>query len=223
MIAKRTSRRTPIAPATLRQAVASFRLGLSVAVAAVLLGCAVAQVEVTHQAGFTGSLGSPTIIGVVENRGASTVQFVGIVGNIYDEGAFLDTASTYATVPTLAPGERSPFQITFLSETASWDAFDTQVQAEPGGERHRLRVIAHRVRESLLGVEIVGQVVNEGPAAEFAQVAVAAYDEAGELVAVGSTYAQPDAIPSGGRASFVVALLETLGDVARVEFVTAAD
>lgn len=209
--------------ARLSDVAASVRPTVAIVVAASLLGGAAAQVVVTHQVGYTGSLGYPTIIGVVENRGASVVQFVRIVGNIYQGDSFLDTSSTYATVPTLAPGERSPFQVTFLSDSAGWDAFDTQADAEPGGAPKRLEVIAHRVRESMLGIEIVGQVVNDGSAGEFAQVAVAAYDEDGDLVAVGATYAQPDAIPTGGRASFQVTLMETLGEIARLEFITAAD
>lgn len=223
MIGARFDRAAIALLARLRDAVSSVRLAVATIVTALLLGGAAAQVVVTHQAAYTGSLGYPTIIGVVENSGASTVQFIRIVGNIYDGGTFLDTASTYATVPTLTPGERSPFKMTFLSEPPNWDAFDTQADADPGGTPKRLEVIAHRSRESMLGVEIVGQVVNEGPPAEFAQVAVAAYGEDGDLVAVGSTYAQPDTIPTGGRASFQVALLETLGEIERLEFITAAD
>jgi len=72
--------------------------------------------EVTNVTAASQEFLGYTIEGEVRNTGQVTAQFIRIVASVFDaQGTMLGAEYTFCTRDTLAPGESSPFDLTFIS------------------------------------------------------------------------------------------------------------
>jgi len=187
---------------------------ICVGVFSLLLGalsvCAMgeADIDVLSWMWYRGEHDTYHVVGEVENLGTSSAQFVKVLATLYNEtGGIVDTDFTYTYVDVIAPGERSPFKLTFWDLSATPERCRIQWQSRETGQLPERLVTVSNIRgyydSDYKAFKVMGEVVNDsGFAVEFVRIVLTCYDADGEVVSCDFTYSALDAIPPGGTSPF---------------------
>jgi hypothetical protein len=167
-----------------------------------LVGQAELEMQSTH-------FDDPVLVGEVRNAGAAPVDFARVVASFYDANDRLVAVEwDYVWHDTMGPGAVSPFKIDLqrygdavrdrVDHWVAWVEGAKSKDGERTGQQGHLVLegVDAAISEEGTGIRtaaFTGTVKNEGPKAMKAiQVAVTAYDAAGEVIAVDGAYLAGD-------------------------------
>lgn len=153
--------------------------------------------------------------GTITNQGNAPREQVKITIVLRDkDGKELDHEDGYVGLGFLAPGQKAGWTVLFSRNLPAYDHFDIEVRSSPEGFQtgyayRELKIDeGHELFNDGLFSNIRGTVTNTGEArAKFVQIYVTAYDEEGNVLYVGSSFAEDDLIIPGGTSRFEVPLL----------------
>lgn len=146
------------------------------------------------------------IVGEVQNDTDSPLASIGVVAALYDEAGQVLFVDNGYVQPTLLPGEKGPFAIR-ISEFAGYENY-TLFSSTYAGEapEFKVDVTTSRAVETAQGdMYIYGVVENNNEVAvAYTYIIATLYDEAGNVVNLGSTSAELDTIPANGTSPFAI-------------------
>ncbi len=160
------------------------------------------EVVVTQSHTFVPYDGSQNlyVVGEVKNETTVSVEFVRITATLYDEaGEAVKSDFSYAKVDQIYPGERSPFLIIF-SKTPDWSSYELAVEWKATArQRPLLEVLSSELTFDDFGAaHLEGKVKNPlDETRQFVEVIATLYDAQGEIIGVGSNYADPTTVKPG--------------------------
>lgn len=208
--------------ATRQEAAAEFRASLAatptpatIAEATGATPSAAVSAEITDIRWRKGVLGDLEFFGEVQNTGQTDASGVKVTVTLLTaEGTVVSTDTGSALLSLLRPGELAPFRVSFFKDPGPFASFEAVVQAEPAGAyvlssiHTTLELTRERVRESDKDtLSLVCEAVNSGAlAANLVGAAVTAYNAGGQVVGVGSSFAEQSAVLPGEYATFNVDL-----------------
>jgi len=155
------------------------------------------------------------LVGEVQNIGERNTEQNIVHASFFDEdGVVYATGSVSCYRQIIAPTEKSPFEIIFLSAPQGENyMLTTDCQASDAQSRDEVTF-----RDVNSGIDsdrryvVAGAVVNEGSdAIEDAMIICTCYDTSGEIVAVGLSFADVSPIPAGSGSTFMLALDPSVG------------
>jgi len=156
-------------------------------------------------------VGDLVFIGEVINTGDVAASDVKVtVTLLADNGKILSTDTGSTLLSLVGPGDIAPFRVDFMDDPGAFAEFEAIAQAEPAGS-YMLAVIHPQfglTRESDGDMDdgtysLVCEAVNDGeePATSVKAI-ITAYDADGQVIGVGSDYAEQDTVLPGQPATF---------------------
>jgi hypothetical protein len=146
------------------------------------------------------------IVGEVRNNSATPMESVRVTATLYDDsGQVVGSSVAFAALDFILPDGRSPFEIA-TDEWAGTTRYELQVEGLPRDVAGQdLVVVAHEGIVDGDWLDIRGEVQNTGDtSAELVRVIITLYDGAGNVVAMGDTFATLDVIPPGETSPFEI-------------------
>jgi hypothetical protein len=176
--------------------------------------------EIRDAEGSAGFLGY-SINGLIENNCGATVEFVEIMGSVYDaDSRLIDVAMTFAKLEELAPGQASPFELSFSNANVEAVAsFELNVEAElsdaaalTGDAVPAVVVLQSVMYTDELGTQhIIGTLQNNSEnALWFVQVIASTYAD-DKFIGSGTAYAMTDLMLPGDVVPFEVMFFDSSG------------
>ncbi len=155
---------------------------------------------------YTDSIDYEHIIGVIQNVSDKPLDFVKVVATVYDaDGNVAGTGFTYTDLDTLAPGEKSTFDVT-ADDWGEWATFNLQAEGNQAQNMPRRDVMcaSHRQYIDDIGyLHVQGEVSNQGAGpASFVKVIVTFYKADGEIAGSTFVYTDLDTVAPGGTSPF---------------------
>ncbi|MBN1285576.1 MAG: hypothetical protein JXB47_09270 [Anaerolineae bacterium] len=160
---------------------------------------------------YINSLGTPVILGEVENTGNVDLDKVEIIVMLYDGERFLGSDNGFSFAEIVQVGERALFRAHFSDPPETWDRYEIQVQAEPASD-----YLKQRLYDGLTITEInverrdskwvaFGKVKNTGSRPmRIVQVVVGLYDAGDRLLGIADGYVDLDRLAPGVTSTFTV-------------------
>lgn len=173
------------------------------------------SLEIVDQNNYTSSIGTLHFIGILENSGSVAAEFVEILVSLRDaDNKLIDSTFSFSMLNVMEPGDRSPFQVSFIEPPDDWENYEIAVQADEAGfiETYTdFEILSAEGSETGYGAyEIDGEVNNTGDsAAEFVEIIAALYDAEGRIIGTEFTFTKLDKVPAGGSSPFTVSALQT--------------
>ncbi len=205
-----------------QEAAAEFRASLAatptpaaIAEATGATPAAAVLAEITDIRWRKGVFGDLEFFGEVQNTGQTDASDVKVTVTLLNaDGTVVSTDTGSALLALLRPGESAPFRVSFFRDPGPFAKFEAVVQAELASTyvqssiHTTFEVTRERVRESDKGaLSIVCEAVNTGALpAELIEAVVTAYGAGGQVVGVGSNFAEQSSVLPGGLATFSVDL-----------------
>lgn len=165
---------------------------------------------------YEDSLGAVWFVGETVNPTASAIGFVEVTVRFYSAGGtLLGTDWGYASRTVIPAGQDSPFTVLALDPPPGWASSElvvTDYTANPSFTHAPTGLVAE-VTNSYIGdygwYHMVGTVTNTSDeTVEFAQVYIAYYGSAGQVLRIESDYVEPATLPAQSSASFDVILFD---------------
>lgn len=185
--------------------VSASALAVGAAVLVAPAAQAAAVVTVVSQSTFVDSVGTDNIVGEVRNDGSTNVEQITLDFQFMSASSqVLGTDSTTGMVERLAPGEKSPFLLTFTPPAGyhhySVTASATDVAAPPN---HNFTTSLPNEYTDSSGLHhLAGTVRNNNTIdADFVNVVVTFYNGGGKVVNAVSEFVDDDAITPGGTSA----------------------
>jgi hypothetical protein len=158
-------------------------------------------VTIVSQSSYVDSAGTDNIVGEVRNDGTGNIEQVAVSFQFFNAAnSVIGTDSTNAMVERLAPGEKSPFLLTY-SKPAGFDHYSAAVSATDSSvvPNHNFTTSLAKSTDAFGLPHIAGTVRNDNLIdADFVTVALTFYDAAGHVVNAASEYVNDDTIAPGG-------------------------
>ena len=150
------------------------------------------------------------IVGEVQNKGYTNVQYVEIVATYYDQQQnVIGTDFTYSELDILVPGQKSPFDLSsYPDKLPSLKTYRIQVSYRTTVDQtfQGLSVSSQTSRTDNYGYfEIVGEVRNSGgTTAEYVKIVATYYNSEGTVIGTDYTYSSLDQIATGQTSPFTL-------------------
>jgi hypothetical protein len=162
-------------------------------------------VTVVSQSSFVDSVGTDNIVGEVRNDGSTDLEQVTVDFSFMNAAnQVLGTDSTNAMVERLAPGEKSPFLLTF-SKPAGYDHSVISVTASDAAAppNHNFTTALPNEFNDGFGLHhIAGTVRNDNTIdADFVNVVLTFYNAGGQVVDAASEFVDDDTIAPGATST----------------------
>lgn len=161
------------------------------------------------------------LLGEVTNNSTESVEGILVNASFYDAaGNLLDQFRRSAELPSLAPGESSPFEILFVDQNASANVSDFRLSATGTSaaavREKQLEVVSSSSRLDVLGTFYLNAVArNRGDQTATNTIMIASlYDKDGRVVAIGRALAEAVSgtadVPGHSDAPFGFAITDRL-------------
>jgi hypothetical protein len=162
-------------------------------------------VTILSQSTFVDSAGTDNIVGEVRNDGSTNVEQIELSFQFLDSANhLLGTDSTTGMVDRLAPGERSPFLLTF-SKPAGYHHYSVSASASDvaAPPNHNFATSLPDEFTDGFGLHhLAGTVRNDNMTdADFVSVVLTFYNAAGQVVNAASEFVADDTIAPGGTST----------------------
>jgi hypothetical protein len=171
--------------------------------------------QINLQAGsytsYRDSIDSLWFVGEVVNTGDASAQNVQVAISLIDSSGNIVGTGSESLVYVGANG-KFPFKILVLNDPAEWAEVKIQIQGEPYSENSLFAPYIELEIDNVsgkpgdfLGYNLTGVVKNTGDkTALLVYITAVAYDEEGQVVDVGWTFATLDQIAPGGDSPFSI-------------------
>lgn len=177
------------------------------------LGSYVQNLEVPTFSYYSDFFHDLIVVGEVVNGSDESVSSLDIAMTASDaEGNLLASASGDTKLAVIFPDEIAPFRIDFLEDVTNIASIKAEVYGKIAGDYvlndvyREFEVVQHNEKATEPGYfALVGQIKNSGnEISEYVEVVVTAYDDAGEVIGVGSEAAELDTIEPDVTSPFEV-------------------
>jgi hypothetical protein len=152
-----------------------------------------------NHSSYVSSVGTFHVVGEVENTGIQSVAFVSVTGTFYDSNnTIIVTESSFATLEIIPPDVKSPFEVVVTDQNQAEKVHNytlavTQHSITTKNLTKTLIILSNSSHISPSGfLNIVGEVKNNGSSESTStRVAATCYDENGKVVAIESSFTNP--------------------------------
>ncbi|WP_455369740.1 FxLYD domain-containing protein [[Eubacterium] cellulosolvens] len=163
-----------------------------------------------NHSSFVSSVGTFHVVGEVENMGPQSMAFVSITGTFYDpNNTIIVTESSFATLEIIPPGVKSPFEVVVTDQNQAEKVHNYTLAVTDSSvtTKNLTKTLIISSNSSYISVSgylnIVGEVKNNGSSESTStRVAATCYDENGKVVAIKSTFTDPQNLNPEKTAQF---------------------
>ena len=138
-----------------------------------------------NNVGFVSQLGNYHVIGEIVNNQNQAINFVQILGQVYDsQDRVLDTSTTFSEIDVIPAYGKSVYEIIFTGDGTVVDSFSILVDWQNTNEMpQKLEILNPELKLERTGnFKILGSVKNHADStANFVKIVGAVYDKNGEL------------------------------------------
>jgi hypothetical protein len=177
--------------------------------------------------GFTDSSDTVHVVGQVYNNTESNYEWVTIKVEFYDKDEkLLAEEEGYAYVDILLPKEVAPFKISLWEDVTGIDTYVVSVTGDETDEEPFTAIEFVQDSGKIDGnsLTIIGEVTNPGETpASNVRIAASVFDENGDIVDVGFTFAERDIFFQDTLSPFELYVSDTSGTPDRYELLVYAD
>jgi hypothetical protein len=159
---------------------------------------------------YVDSLGYSKLVGEIINQASTSVKNIEIVATFYDSANnVIATDLTYTELDTLAPGQKSPYEVsTYPAADLPVDHYTLTAAADYTDVSPYRNFIVQGITisyDNLGYFHIVGEVVNTGQqTATYTKIVATFYDSNETVIGYSFTYAAVDPLSSGATSPFEV-------------------
>jgi len=154
---------------------------------------------------FSDSIGNLHIVGQVENRGTTNIQFAKVTANVFNtSNQLIGVDFSYTLLPVILPGQRACYHI-IMDEPSNWTRYELEGTYVSGGvSAPSLVALNVTTGTDPTGVpEILGQVRNDGSTrSRFVQAIGTLFNSSNFVIGCDSAYVSSTDLNAGQSSSF---------------------
>jgi hypothetical protein len=185
----------------------------------IIVGCIISFLPIVNAANivvhdnhssYVSTLGTFHVVGEIENSGSESVALVTITGTFYDSNnTEITTDSSLATLETIPPGVKSPFEIAITDQSQAEKVHNytlavTNYNPVTKNLTKTLIILSNSSYISFSGfLNINGEIKNNGTSQSTStRIAATCYDQNGKVVAIKSAFTDPQNLNPEQTAQF---------------------